>query len=83
MKGLQHKVIEINDTNNTEIEKILVFLKPGQQQINVANTRAQAQELLSQITVTKKKKTIPPFAKVAGIIGGLLLICIAIVVLLL
>ncbi len=58
MKGLQHKVIEINDTKNTEIEKILVFLKPGEHSINVANTRKDAQAILDNIKIKKQEKSL-------------------------
>ncbi len=57
MKGLQHKVIEIHDTKNKEIEKILVFLKPGEHSINVANTRKDAQEILENLKIKKREKT--------------------------
>ncbi len=60
MKGLQHKVIEINDTKNNEIEKILVFLKPGEHSINVAHTRKDAQAILDNLKINKKEKS--PFS---------------------
>ncbi len=56
MRGLQHNVIEIRDTDNREIEKILVFLKPGDHKIDVANTGVQAADILRKVKV---KKTTP------------------------
>ena len=51
MKGLQHSVIEIKDTENKNIEKILVFLSPHQQKIDVAATRKEAQEILQKVKI--------------------------------
>ena len=58
MKGLHHSVIEIKDTENTNIEKILVFLKPQQQKIDVNTTRKEAQEILQKVKI---KERIPHF----------------------
>ena len=58
MKGLHHSVIEIKDTENTNIDKILVFLKPQRQKIDVATTRKEAQEILQKV---KLKKQFPVF----------------------
>ena len=54
MKGLQHNVIEIKDTENTNIDKILVFLKPHRQQIDVKTTRKEAQEILQKVKIRDK-----------------------------
>ena len=54
MKGLHHSVIEIRDTQNSEIEKILVFLRPGQQKIDVDTTRAQAQDILQKVKIRQR-----------------------------
>ena len=51
MKGLHHSVIEIKDTENTNIEKILVFLKPQRQKIDVNTTRKEAQEILQKVKI--------------------------------
>lgn len=51
MKGLHHSVIEIKDTQNSEIEKILVFLRPGQQKIDIDATRQDAQEILQKVKI--------------------------------
>ncbi len=56
MKGLHHSVIEIKDTENSNIEKILVFLKPQRQKIDVNTTRKEAQEILQKV---KLKNRIP------------------------
>ena len=58
MRGLQHNVIEINDTDNSDIEKILIFLRPGQRKITVDNTRRDAAELLKKVRVEKPRRTI-------------------------
>ena len=64
MHGLQHNVIEINDTENTDIEKILIFLRPGQHQISVDNTRRDAAEILKKIKVKKPKSPVPKEIKI-------------------
>ncbi len=64
MKGLQHDVIEIRDTHSEEIDRILVFLKPGEHKIDIGSTRRQAEDILQKVKVKKKppkfitKKTI-------------------------
>ena len=54
MKGLQHNVIEIKDTDNEKIEKILVFLKPGQNKIDVACAGQEARDILQKVKVRRK-----------------------------
>ena len=54
MRGLQHNVIEIKDTENTNIDRILVFLKPQRQQIDVKTTRKEAQEILQKVKIRDK-----------------------------
>lgn len=83
MHGLQHKVIEINVTENSEIEKILVFLRPGDHQINVANTRSEAEDILSKMEIVKTKPGFPKWLKAALILTGILIACTALVVFLL
>ena len=56
MKGLQHNVIEINDTQNDNIDKILVFLKPEVSKVALMTTRAQAAEMLKDLDVKHTKK---------------------------
>ena len=53
MKGLRHNVIEINDTENDSIERILVFLKPQAETVAINTTRAQAAQLLKELDVKK------------------------------
>ena len=54
MKGLHHSVIEIKDTENSNIEKILVFLKPHRQKIDVGATRKEAQEILRKVKIRER-----------------------------
>ena len=65
MRGLQHNVIEIQDTESNNIEKILVFLRPGDNKIDVNTTRKEAQDILQKVRVRKK---IPPLSMKAKII---------------
>ena len=64
MRGLQHNVIEINDTENTDIEKILIFLRPGQHKITVDNTRQDAAEILKKVKVRKRRKRMSRESKI-------------------
>lgn len=75
MRGVQHNVIEINDTQNSEIEKILVFLRPGQHKITVANTRKEAQDILQRVKIKKATPNIKPLIKnkAVAIVGILIL----------
>lgn len=54
MKGLQHNVIEIRDTQNEGIEKILVFLKPGQNKIDIDSAGQDARDILRKVKVHRK-----------------------------
>lgn len=56
MKGLQHNVIEICDTQNDSIDKILVFLKPEAANVALMTTRAQATELLKDLDVKTTRR---------------------------
>ena len=56
MKGLQHNVIEICDTQNESIDKILVFLKPEAANVALMTTRAQATELLKDLDVKTTRR---------------------------
>ena len=56
MKGSHHNVIEINDTQNDSIDRILVFLKPEAKDVAVMTTRAQAAEILKELDVKKSRR---------------------------
>ncbi|MBR6518644.1 MAG: hypothetical protein IKT63_03105 [Oscillospiraceae bacterium] len=62
MKGLKHNVIEINDTKNADIDRILVFLKPNASDVAVMNSRAEAEKILQELEV-KKVREFSPAAK--------------------
>ena len=49
MKGLHHSVIEIKDTQHSEIEKILVFLSPGRNKIDVDSATQDARDILQKV----------------------------------
>ena len=65
MKGSRHNVIEIKDTKNNNIEKILVFLTPGQNKIDIDTTRKEAEDILRKVKVRKK---FPPLSSKAKMI---------------
>lgn len=71
MKGLHHSVIEIKDTQSSEIEKILVFLRPGQRQIDVDTTRKEAQEILQKVRIGDRIPSRLPKLKIAILIAAL------------
>ena len=60
MRGLQHNVIEIQDTESNNIEKILVFLRPGDNKIDVGTTRKEAQDILRKVKV---RRNLPPVSR--------------------
>lgn len=62
MRGLKHNVIEINDTKNDDIDRILVFLKPHASDVAVMNSRAEAEKILQELEV-KKARELSPAAK--------------------
>lgn len=63
MHGLQHNVIEIKDTRNEDIERILIFLRPGEHKINVDATRKDAQDILRKVKVKRARPRLSFFAK--------------------
>ena len=63
MHGLQHNVIEIKDTRNEDIERILIFLRPGEHKINVDATRKDAQDILRKVKVTRARPRLSFSAK--------------------
>lgn len=82
MRGLQHNVIEINDTENTDIEKILIFLKPGQHRISVDNTRRDAAEILKKVRVKRPRQHISPEIKIlAAALGVITCVLAALIIL--
>lgn len=56
VKGLRRNVIEINDTDNENIERILVFLKPQAAEVAIGSTRAQATQLLQELEIKKVRR---------------------------
>lgn len=63
MHGLQHNVIEIKDTRNDDIERILIFLRPGEHKINVDATRKDAQDILQKVRIRRAKPKLTFSAK--------------------
>lgn len=63
MHGLQHNVIEIKDTRNEDIERILIFLRPGEHKINVDATRKDAQDILRKVKVKRARPRLSFSAK--------------------
>ena len=80
MKGLRHNVIEINDTNNDNIDRILVFLKPQAADVAITVTRAQAAQLLQELEIKKVKRFERKHMLAAAAAAALLLtLCLIIV----
>ena len=82
MKGLRHNVIEINDTGNENIERILVFLKPQSAEIALAATRAQATKLLADLEVKKVRSFKPKQLGILAVIIAAVVLVTAVVVML-
>lgn len=56
MKGLHHSVIEIKDTENKNVEKILIFLKPGENSFTVSDAEMDASDILKKVRIRKNFK---------------------------
>ena len=82
MKGLRHNVIEISDTGNENIERILVFLKPQTAEIALAATRAQATKLLADLEVKKVRSFKPKQLGILAVIIAAVVLVTAVVVML-
>ena len=82
VKGLRHNVIEINDTGNENIERILVFLKPQTAEIALAATRAQATKLLADLEVKKVRSFKPKQLGILAVIIAAVVLVTAVVVML-
>lgn len=80
MKGLRHNVIEINDTNNDNIERILVFLKPQAADVALAATRAQATQLLQELEIKKARRLSKKQLFIMGIAAVAVIIIAAVAV---
>lgn len=72
MKGLKHNVIEINDTQNEAIDRILVFLKPDATDIAVMSTRAQATALLKELDIQKVSKKPKHLRAILAVSAGII-----------
>ncbi len=64
MKGLHHSVIEIKDTQHRDIEKILVFLTPDRNKIDVDTATRDAREILQKVRFRHKLPGYIPYIKV-------------------
>lgn len=79
MKGLKHNVIEICDTQNDNIDKILVFLKPEATNVALMTTRAQAAEMIKQLDVKKTAKVWRNPRILWGIAATVVIIAVAVI----
>lgn len=77
MKGLKHNVIEINDTQNDNIDKILVFLKPEAANVALMTTRAQATELLKELDIKQTNRLWRKPKLLAAAVGAVVIIALA------
>ena len=80
VKGLRHNVIEINDTDNDNIERILVFLKPQATEVAIAASRAQASQLLKELEIKKSRRITPRHIAVAAVIVAVAVVVAVLVV---
>ncbi|MBR5252119.1 MAG: hypothetical protein IKV52_04790 [Oscillospiraceae bacterium] len=80
MKGLRHNVIEINDTDNDNIERILVFLKPQATEVAIAASRAQASQLLKELEIKKSRRITPKHIAIAVAVVVAVAVAIAVMV---
>ena len=55
MKGVNRKVIEINEPDNEYIERVLVFVKPGKEKVKVSTYKAEAESFVSRLVCEERK----------------------------
>ncbi|MBQ7283299.1 MAG: hypothetical protein IJW74_00370 [Oscillospiraceae bacterium] len=79
MKGLQHNVIEINDTQNDNIDKILVFLKPEAANVALMTTRTQATELIKELDIRKTRRMWRRPKLAAAVISTIVIIALGVI----
>ena len=80
VKGLRHNVIEINDTDNDNIERILVFLKPQATEVAIAASRAQASQLLKELEIKKSRRITPKHIAIAAAVIVAVAVAVAVMV---
>lgn len=71
MKGLHHSVIEIKDTQHSDIEKVLVFLRPGRNKIDVDSATQDAREILQKIKFRHRLTKYTPYLKIGAVISAI------------
>ncbi len=79
MKGLKHNVIEICDTQNDNIDKILVFLKPDATNVALMTTRAQAAEMIKELDVKKTSDMWRRPKLLWGVAAAVVIIAVAVI----
>ena len=79
MKGVNKKVIEINEPESEYIDKVLVFLRQKDGHVNVARARQEAEGYVNTLVCWRRLPlNLPP--KKLLLAGGLCLLAIAAVV---
>lgn len=58
LRGVNHSIIEINNTENKYFDKAILFLKPDAIKISPAKIKAEANELLTLYNQEKSSETI-------------------------
>ncbi|MEG0305665.1 MAG: hypothetical protein RR576_08285 [Oscillospiraceae bacterium] len=54
MKGVNRKVIEIVDTENEAIERVLVFFKPGSENMKLSTQKNEAEKYVAGLVCWRK-----------------------------
>ena len=80
VKGLRHNVIEINDTDNDNIERILVFLKPQATEVAIAASRVQSSQLLKELEIKKSRRITPKHIAIAAAVIVAVAVAVAVMV---
>ncbi|MFI3141790.1 MAG: hypothetical protein R3Y27_05730 [Clostridia bacterium] len=75
IKGVNHKVVEVSETECEYFEKIMFFIKPEYAALNEGTIRERAslianKQILAPPTKTKKKRLLEIFKIVGGAIVG-------------
>ena len=56
VKGVNKKVIEINDTGNEVFEKVVLYIKPQYSVLSNKDLKREAKVILKNYSLTRKKK---------------------------
>lgn len=83
MRGINKRIIEITDTDNEAIEKILIVIKPGAKHVHLAQQKEQAEKYSASLVSYRRF----PFLKnirpaVLSLVLGITSVVVAVLIIL-